>query len=145
MNDFFTNIDNHINEQKKAKDAYQATKEKNEEFFELISLRLMHILEQYVQEIKKREIEVKSSTNTRHISIELKYKDGGHRSLVLNTNLNSGRIEFNQYYTNDDGKNYQSTDGGSYDESTWKDDIFKGKVEKLIQDFIFYAPRHGGL
>ena len=35
-------------------------------------------------------------------------------------------------------------DGSSYDESTWKDDLFKIKIEKLIEDFIFYAPRYGG-
>lgn len=144
MNDFFKNIDKNIEEQKKSKSDYSEMKEKNEDFFELVSLRVMPILEQYVEEMKKRNIKFKYSNNKRHISIELKYKNGGHNSLIFNPNLDSGRIEFNRYFTSDDGKNYHSTDGSSYDESTWSDEFFKTRLEKLIEDFIFYAPRYGG-
>ena len=116
----------------------------NEEFFEHTSLRLIPILEQYVEEIKKRNIQVKSTSNKRYISVELKYKNGGYSCLLLSTNLESGRIEFQKNYTGDNGERFVSVDGSSYDERTWKDDIFKTKIEKLIEDFVFYAPRYGG-
>ncbi|HHO3516519.1 TPA: hypothetical protein ACRRF8_003824, partial [Acinetobacter baumannii] len=119
-------------------------KKNNEEFFEHTSLRLIPILEQYVEEIKKRNIQVKSTSNKRYISVELKYKNGGYSSLLLSTNLESGRIEFQKNYTGDNGERFVSVDGSSYDERTWKDDIFKTKIEKLIEDFVFYAPRYGG-
>ncbi|WP_109858689.1 hypothetical protein [Acinetobacter baumannii] len=144
MDEFFKKIDNSIGAQKKSKSDFNEMKKNNEEFFEHTSLRLIPILEQYVEEIKKRNIQVKSTSNKRYISVELKYKNGGYSSLLLSTNLESGRIEFQKNYTGDNGERFVSVDGSSYDERTWKDDIFKTKIEKLIEDFVFYAPRYGG-
>lgn len=62
----------------------------------------------------------------------------------MSTNFDTGNLEFRKYFTNDDGQSYESTDASSYNESNWKDDIFKEKVEKLITGFIDYEPRHKG-
>jgi hypothetical protein len=47
--------------------------------------------------------------------------------------------------TNDDGRTYTSTDGSSYRANNWDNDIFIQKLEKHINDYLFYAERHGGL
>ena len=144
MTDFFSTIDNQIDKQQEAKNSKEAEKKNNEEFATKTINRLLPTLDEYVEQLKQRNINVKPFSNERSISLKLVYRDGGHNNLVMSTNFDTGRLEFRNYFTNDDGKNYESTDGSSYDENTWKDDIFKNQLEKLITDFIFYAPRHGG-
>ena len=144
MSDFFDKLDSAIDKQKQAESDHKAAKQQNEEFFSQISARLAPALENYATKLKERGMRVVHSANSRHVWLELKYSDGGHRSLSLNTDLDSGRIFFEEHFTNDDGKNYKSTSGASYDQATWKDEIFASKLEKMIEDFVFYAPRHGG-
>lgn len=144
MSDFFSKIDNQINQQKDTKNSHELKKKNNEEFALQVITRLLPILEEYIEKLKQRNINVKSSSNSRSISLKLSYRNGGYNSLVMNSSFDTGRIEFRNFFTNDDGKNYESTDGSSYDENTWKDDIFKNEIEKLIEDFITYSPRHGG-
>ena len=144
MADFFSTIDDQIDKQKEDKNSNEEKKKNNEEFATQTINRLLPILDEYVEQLKQRNINVSPFSNVRSISLKLLYRDSGHHSLVMSTNLDTGRIEFRNYFTSDDGKNYESTDGSSYDENTWKDDIFKNQLEKLITDFIFYAPRHGG-
>lgn len=144
MTDFFSTIDNQIDKQQAAKNSKEAEKKNNEEFATKTINRLLPTLDEYVEQLKQRNINVKPFSNERSISLKLVYRDGGHNNLVMSTNFDTGRLEFRNYFTNDDGKNYESTDGNSYDENIWKDDIFKEKIEKLIRDFISYAPRHGG-
>ena len=144
MSDFFDKLDNAIGKQKQAENDHKAAKQENEEFFSQISARLSPTLEAYATKLKERGMRVVHSANSRHVWLELKYSDGGHRALSLHTNLDSGRVEFEEFFTNDDGKNYKSTTGASYDPSTWKDEFFASKLEKMIEDFVFYAPRHGG-
>lgn len=145
MSDFFDKIDNAISKQKQAEIDHKSAQQENEEFFSQISARLAPTLETYATKLKERGMRVVHSANGRHVWLELKYRDGGHRALSLQTNLDSGRIEFEEHFTNDDGKNYKSTTGASYDKSSWNDELFVSRLEKMIEDFIFYAPRHGGL
>ena len=144
MADFFSKLDSAIDKQKEAENDHKEAKQQNAEFFGQISARLAPILEQYAKQLEDRGMRVTHSANERFVWLELKYRDGGHRALSLHTGLNSGRIEFEELFTNDDGKNYKSTTGASYDQSTWKDELFVSKLEKMIEDFVFYAPRHGG-
>ncbi len=145
MSDFFSKIDQQIDQQKDAKKSDELQKKNNEEFASQVITRLLPILEEYIAELKQRNIKVRYSSNSRSISLELLYRNGGYNSLVMNSSFDTGRIEFKNFFTNDDGKKYESTDGSSYDENTWKDDIFKKKIEKLIEDFVNYSSRHGGL
>lgn len=144
MSDFFSKIDNQIKQQINAKSSNELKMEKNEKFsFETIN-RLLPTLEEYVEKLKERNIKVSCSCNERAISIQLVYRNSGYNSFVLVTNRETGRLEFRNFFTGDDNQKHESTDGSSYDENTWKDDIFKEHLEKLIQEFVTYAPRYGG-
>ena len=124
MTDFFSTIDNQIDKQQEAKNSKEAEKKNNEEFATKTINRLLPTLDEYVEQLKQRNINVKPFSNERSISLKLVYRDGGHNNLVMSTNFDTGRLEFRNYFTNDDGKNYESTDGSSYNENIWKDDIF---------------------
>lgn len=83
-------------------------------------------------------------TSETSIAFEMRYRDGGYRKLFISGDLETNRIKIIEYFTNDDGKNYSSTDGSTYDQKNWQDDIFTRKLESCIKDFIFYADRHSG-
>ncbi|MHA3117517.1 hypothetical protein E0H86_11525 [Acinetobacter sp. ANC 4635] len=144
MKDFFSKIDAQIVKQQKIKSEVGMTKEQNEVFFSNVVQRLTPVLEEYVQQLTERKIKVTHLSKPTYMSIELKYRDGGHYCLSLGTNITTGRIEFTKFFTSDDGKNYTSTDGISYTGTTWDDSIFTKQIENLIQDFVYYADRHQG-
>lgn len=144
MSDFFSKIDSEIVKQKQAEQSRKAASGRNSEFFREASARLAPILEEYAAKLKERGMNVTHSANDQYVWLELKYADGGHRSIAAHTNTDSGRIEFEEHFTDDDGKNYKSVTGQSYDQSTWADGIFVSKLEGMIENFVIYAPRHGG-
>jgi hypothetical protein len=92
-----------------------------------------------------RNIHVEVRTHSTGISFTLRYNDGGHHALNIFGSLRDNRIEMSTNFTSDDGRNYTSTSGASYDKSNWKDSLFKDALEKCIKDFLFYADRHGGV
>lgn len=145
MADFFSKIDSIIDEQKKAQQAQQTTDQENRELFEQISARLAPILESYVQELKARSFKVTFSASHSSVWIELKYGNGGRRALSLQIEQETGQFGFYEYFPDKSGKEVKATTGSSYNRATWKDEFFKQRLEKVIEDFITFAPLHGGI
>jgi len=142
---FFKKIDQQIESIRDGKKAAEQNSKTNLDYVAEIILRAKPVAEVYASELKQREISIDLKSSKHSITFSMKYKDGGHHSLTLGSSLGDNRLEITGNYTNDDGRNYSSTDGKSYDQSNWSDDIYKEKLEKCIEDFIFYAPRHGGI
>ena len=146
-NDFFTKVDGKLSELKQGQEQAAVESVNNADFLEEVVARLTEKAEEYANQIKSRGIQVELNISKYSISFTLKYKDGGHHGTTLGRTLHSqnNRIEITGSLTSDDGKNYTSTSGATYDDTNWKDDIFTSAIEKCIEDFIFYAPRHGGI
>jgi hypothetical protein len=146
-NDFFAKIDKQLGtiEQNQHKDSSAA--DDNRELLEEIIARISSKVEEYAHEVSSRGISLNLNITKVRISFLLKYKDGGHRATILEPSMSSNlhRIEITGSFTNDDGKDYTSRSGLTYDRSNWKDELFISSIEKCIEDFLFYAPRHGGI
>ncbi|EQB8434665.1 TPA: hypothetical protein VEM73_004365, partial [Pseudomonas aeruginosa] len=95
--------------------------------------------------LQERGIKVDLKISDYCISFSLTYRDGGHHAITLGAALNSNRLEITENFTDDDGRNYTSLDGSSYDSANWKDEIYEEKLKKSIESFISYADRHGGI
>ncbi|AZE30319.1 hypothetical protein C4K05_3613 [Pseudomonas chlororaphis subsp. aureofaciens] len=143
--DFFKKPDQQIESARDNKIAAEHISKTNLDYLAEIILRIKPVAEGYASELKQREIMVDLKSSKHSITFSMKYKDGGHHSLTLGSSHSDNRIEITGNYTNDDGRPYSSTDGKSYDQTNWSDDIYKEKLEKCIEDFIFYASRHGGI
>ena len=69
MTDFFSTIDNQIDKQQEAKNSKEAEKKNNEEFATKTINRLLPTLDEYVEQLKQRNINVKPFSNERSISL----------------------------------------------------------------------------
>jgi len=145
MDDFFSKIDSKLEEQKQRKESANTQKEENRAFLAKVCTEVAPIVAKYEHELQARNINVSSTIRDHLVSVELKFADGGHNRLTLSQDIDSGRLTMEKHFTNDDGKNYKSTDGRTFNEQNWRNDLFETALKKLIEDFVFYAPRHGGI
>lgn len=143
--DFFDKLDKKISEQESADRVARNQTMVNREFSHEAIRKMLEIATSYKGKLRERDIHAEISGNQRGFSFKMIWADGGHRALEVYPDLHSGRIQFHTAFTNDDGRNLRSTDGASYDAGNWKDEDFEPKLKKLIDDFVFYADRHGGL
>jgi hypothetical protein len=144
--DFFAKIDSELNKQKAQKDASDTPAAQNQAFFKSILPRITAIADSYAAKCKERGIFATVSANDRVISFTLRYKSGEQRELVAYPDPTANnRMTFEEHYPSEKGKRYKSLPSEWYDESNWSDDIFSAKIEKTIQDFVYYADRQGGI
>jgi hypothetical protein len=145
IDDFFKNVDSNLEAMHRSASAAQSAAEKNMAFARQLIERLTPIARAYEDQLKERRIRVKLSASEDGIFFRLEYKNGHHYALALNTEGKLNRLEIKSHFTNEGGKNYVSTTGATYDENNWNDSVYTEQLEKCIQDFLFYANRHGGV
>lgn len=143
--DFFANVDSKLRKISEAEAASNDRSAENREFLELVVARLAPIVSSYKAKLKERNLHAEVQSYPTGISFTIRYKDGGHHGLSIGGSLETNRITMTSSFTNDDGRNYTSTNGATYDKSNWKDELFEEQLQKCIQDFLFYADRHGGV
>ncbi|EOX9657135.1 hypothetical protein AAER06_29860 [Pseudomonas aeruginosa] len=143
--DFFSKLDEKLKAAQEKEVLKKATMEKNLSFLKEVSSRLSPLAKDYKSKLQERGIKVDLKISDYCISFSLTYRDGGHHAITLGAALNSNRLEITENFTDDDGRNYTSLDGSSYDSANWKDEIYEEKLKKSIESFISYADRHGGI
>jgi hypothetical protein len=143
--DFFTKVDAKLQKQPQSNTSVSKTALKNREFLEKVIARLGPIASAYQVKLKERGIDAEVSNDEAGMSITLHYKGGGYRKLHIGGERESYRIEFSTEFTSDDGTIYTATDRLSHDYSNWQDSIFEAKLQKLIDDFLLLANKHGGI
>jgi hypothetical protein len=143
--DFFATVDAKLQKESQADTAVSKTAVKNREFLEKVIARLRPIGTAYQAKLKKRGIDAEVNNDEADMSITLHYKGGGYRKLHIGGERESYRIEFSTEFTSDDDTTYTATDRLSYDYSNWQDSIFEAKLQRLIDDFLLCANKHGGI
>jgi hypothetical protein len=145
VEDFFSKVDATLSKVAEAQMTARSMADQNRQFLETVIVRLSPTVFAYKEKLRERGIYAEVDSYPTAITFTMRYKDGGHHGLRIGGKLESNLIEVTTSFTSDDGKNYTSTDGGSYDSANWNDSIFEAKLRKCIEDFLFYADRHGGL
>lgn len=142
--DFFSKVDKKIKAAKETQASVKADASEGLDFLKEVVSRLTPMAASYAAKLQDRGIKVNLKSTAFSITFSLVFNDGGHHALILGSSSPSNRLEITGDYTNDDGRDFTSRDGTSYDSKNWKDDIYEEKLKKCIEDFIFYADRHGG-
>ena len=147
VSDFFEKVDEKLDDISQRQEQAIEKSKNNTVFLEEVVARVTEKAEEYANQLKSRGIPIELNVSKHSISFTLKYKNGGHHGITLGYALLSqnNNIEITGSFTNDDGKNYTSTSGATYDSTSWNDEIFTTAIEKCINDYISYAPRHGGI
>lgn len=145
-NSSFKSIDEKIGSQKQEQIKEKETLTQERELLSDIIDSLVPEVETYKNGLLERGIHAEISSSSRHLSFNMKYKDGGKHELLLSeTERFDGRYSITTFSTNDDGRTFSSTNGASYSSTTWSNDNFIQALERHINNFLFYANRHGGL
>lgn len=145
-NSFFKSVDEKIGRQKQEQIEEKETLVQERERLSEIIASLVPEVETYKNGLLERDIHAEISSSSRHLSFNMKYKDGGKHDLLLSESERfDGRYSIMKFSTSDDGRTFSSTNGASYNSTTWSNDDFIQALERHINDFLFYANRHGGL
>jgi hypothetical protein len=142
--DFFNKIDKQLDSSKAKKEAAQATQTDRLKFAAQVISQCAPVAEQYQQKLHERGVKVEYSAFPHRLTFKILYKDGGFHGLTFGADRDSSRLTFEGIFT-DEGKSWTSTSGGGYDEKSWKAEIFEQKLQKEIEDALFYADRHHGV
>ena len=140
--DFFTKIDAQLKKGSEA-NAAATTAAKNRKFLEQVIARLSPTVNTYVSKLKKRGINVEIDQYPAEIRIKLRYKSGDYQGLSIEEDVKSNRIGLRTLFR-EDRKSYISSDT-TYDQSNWEDSIFMDSLQRLIEDFVSSANKHGGI
>lgn len=143
--EFFGSVDAKLGAKKKEHDAREDKRTQNLEFAKQAAADAQPIAERYVEKLRERGITAKVERSELGLSFKLRYADSGIWNLTLSPNVDTGKLEFHGEYTNDDGRRFGSWDAMSYDENTWSAETFTKKLQKHIEDYVFYADRHRGV
>jgi hypothetical protein len=141
--DFFTKIDAQLKKDSGLNVDAATTAAKNRQFLEQVIARLNPTVSTYVSKLKKRGINVEIDQYPTEIRIRLRYKSGDYQGLSIGEDVKSNRIELRTLFR-EDRKSYISSDT-TYDQSNWEDSIFMDSLQRLIEDFVSSANKHGGI
>lgn len=138
--DFFAKVDAKLRKETDA--ASLKTASKDREFLEQIIARLMPLVASYEAKLKERDIDTEVDSRPASISITLRYKDGNHDDLSIGSVPKSSLIELKTTLIE---KGQWFTSSKTYNYSKWQDSFFEARLQRLIENFLLYADKHGGI
>jgi hypothetical protein len=140
---FFSKVDEEIRKDVEKKASDDASRAENAEFFKKVLTEFKPMFNEYLAELKKRNISIVSTIDEAYLSLRLNYKDGGHHSIIFKQG-SYGHYEFVSFFTNDDGQEIRSESGKTYSKKNWNNSELKENIEECIQNFLYYSDRHAG-
>ena len=138
--EFFAKVDARLHRETGA-DA-RKTASGNREFLEQVIARLTPLAASYQARLRERGINIEVDGRPASISVTLQYKDGNHDELHIGGVPKSSLIEMRASLI-EDGQRYTTTK--TYDHDKWQDSIFEARMQRLIDGFLLYVDKHGGI
>lgn len=136
--DFFAEIDAALAGHAEASRTSRQRDDKNREFSHAAIGTMLPLAKNYKARLRERGIHAEIQGGERGFSFKMIWADAGHWTLEVYPSLGSNLLQFHTTFTKEDGREARMTDGATYDEQSWRDNMFKEKLEKAITDFIFY-------
>jgi hypothetical protein len=138
--DFFAKVDAKLRKETEADAASLKTASQDREFLEQVIARLMPLVAYYEAKLRERDIDTEVDSRPASISITLRYKDGNHDDLSIGGVPKSSLIELKTTLIE---KGQWFTSSKTYNYSKWQDSFFEAKLQRLIENFLLYADKHG--
>lgn len=146
VQDFFKDLDGKINGMNIAAVA-KINKRPNDQAFSEKAILAMHSLaDYYAKKLGERGITATVSGNERGIKFEMRWADRAGHGLSVLPDIVNGQLKLTRNSTDHtDGKRFRSTNGRTYNEKTWPAEMFESSLKSIIDDYLYYASRHGGI
>ena len=104
------------------------------------------VLDEYNDALNKRNISTTFTHNDTMFTFLMHYADGGHQGFSIRQDRRFSReYQLMDLYRNEEGKDHTSWDGSSVVGDAWSIREFEEFVQKSIDEYLFYSPRHGGV
>jgi hypothetical protein len=140
--DFFAKVDAGLHKETETDAASRETASKDREFVKQVITKLIPIAASYEAKLKERGIDAKVDSSATGITVTLRYKDGCRSELYVGGLPKSHLIELNTSYI-EDNQTYSATK--NYNSSRWQDGFFEDRLQRLVENFLLYADKHGGI
>lgn len=140
--DFFNKVDAKLRKENATDTASRETASKDGEFVKQVIAKVTPVAVSYQAKLKERGIDTKMNSSPTSITITLQYSDGCRNELYIGGLPNSGLIELNTSYI-EDNQTYAATK--SYNSTKWQDGFFEDRLQRLIENFLLYTDKHGGI
>lgn len=144
--DFFNALDKKIGDLNAKQQASAAQKDADSAFSEEAILEMHTVARDYVAKLKDRGITARVSGNERGIRFEMRWADNADHGLAVYPDIDTGRLKIIKNSTDhSDDRRFQSTDGRLYGRADWDSSKFESALQSVINDYLFYADKHGGV
>lgn len=144
--DFFGGLDKKISDLDAKQQARAEQKAADTAFSERAIAEMHPVARDYVEKLRERGITARVSGNERGLTFEMRWADNADHGLSVYPDLETGRLKIIRNSTDHtDDKRFRSTDGRLYGEADWKPSMFESALKSVINDYMFYADKHGGI
>ena len=140
--DFLKKIDGKLAAAEKTKAEKESQRKVLEAKVVAIVKEVVPVLDGYKTELEKRNIAVEFLSGPTSFSFLMHYADGGHHGIELRPDYEHGTYNLDSLFTDYDSRNYRSS-GPSVGDG-WSIDVLESIVQRTIDEFLSYAPRHNG-
>lgn len=142
--DFFKKVDENISKDNAESATADEERRNRKKFLQEVILNLKPIAENYAEELVMRGVSVDVSINAYGIIFSMKKKGTNyeHTLIMGEDKAFNGYITFECNSTNDDGRRYTSTNGVTYSQKNWSEDVFTTILQKEIEHYFYYSKRH---
>jgi hypothetical protein len=144
--DFFGELDKKISDLDAKQQARAAQRDADTAFSEKAIAEMHPVARVYIEKLRERGITARVSGNERGLTFEMRWVDNADHGLSVYPDLDTGRLKITRNSTDHtDGKRFRSTDGRLYGETDWKPSTFENALKSVINDYLSYAEKHGGI
>jgi hypothetical protein len=144
--DFFGELDKKIGGLNAKEQAKAAQKAAEAAFSEKAIADMHPVAQQYVEKLRERGITARVSGSESGLTFEMRWADSADHGLTVYPDLETGRLKIVRNSTDHtDGKRFRSSDGLTHGEADWEPSKFEGALKSVINDYMFYADKHGGI
>jgi hypothetical protein len=118
----------------------------NRAFSKEAMVALRPVAQEYATKLRERGISSNVDASEHGISFKMQWAIGASHGLTVQTDYKTGRLEIWRNSTeHTTGKQFRSTDGVTYDGSTWEPSKFESALKSVINDYVSYADKHHGV
>ena len=139
--EFFSKVDTKLSKENKADAASLETAAQDREFIKRVVAKLKPVAVSYHAKLKERGLNAGLDSSATGITITLRYKDGCRDELYVGGMPNSCLLELNTSYI-ENTQTYAATK--SFNSDRWQDEYYEDRLQRLIENFLLYADKHGG-
>lgn len=102
------------------------------------------VLKPYRDKLATRAISTNLEGGSTTLRLKMVYGNGDIHDLYFGLDRDAAALHFVSYHVDENGSRYSATDAARIRRDQWTIGEFTRRLEKHIEDYIFYAKRHGG-